>query len=96
MIANHAFYLAIEGGTNRTSGLSVTGVGGANREQIEKVFYRAFAFLMPANATFSTARAATIQASRDALWREQRRGARNHASLDRGGCQLNLPRLCVP
>jgi bacillolysin len=65
LIASHAFYLAIEGGTNQTSGLSVTGVGGANREQIEKVFYRAFAFLMPANATFSTARAATIQASRD-------------------------------
>jgi bacillolysin len=65
MIASHAFYLAIEGGTNRTSGLSVTGVGAANREQIEKVFYRAFAFLMPANATFSTARAVTIQAARD-------------------------------
>ena len=64
-IPNHAFYLAIEGGTNRTSGLSVTGVGGANREQIEKVFYRAFAFMLPANATFSTARAATIQAARD-------------------------------
>jgi bacillolysin len=64
-IANHAFYLAIEGGTNRTSGLSVTGVGAANREQIEKVFYRAFVFLLPANATFATARAATIQAARD-------------------------------
>ena len=64
-IPNHAFYLAIEGGTNRTSGLSVTGVGAANREQIEKVFYRAFVFLLPANATFSTARAATIQAARD-------------------------------
>jgi Zn-dependent metalloprotease len=64
-IANQAFYLAIEGGTNRTSGLGVQGVGGANREQIEKVFYRAFAQLLPANATFSLARAATIQASRD-------------------------------
>lgn len=64
-IANHAFYLAIEGGTNRTSGLAVDGVGGANREQIEKVFYRAFTLLMPANSTFATARAATIQAARD-------------------------------
>jgi thermolysin len=64
-IANHAFYLAIEGGTNRTSGLSVRGVGAANREQIERVFYRAFVFLLPANATFSIARAATIQAARD-------------------------------
>jgi bacillolysin len=65
LIASHAFYLAVEGGANRTSGLSVAGVGAQNREQIEKVFYRAFTFLMPANATFSTARAATIQASRD-------------------------------
>jgi bacillolysin len=64
-IANHAFYLAIESGTNRTSGLSVQGVGGANREQIERVFYRAFTSMLPANATFSVARAATIQAARD-------------------------------
>lgn len=64
-IANHAFYLAIEGGTNRVSNLGVEGVGAGNREQIEKVFYRAFTQLLTANATFSMARAATIQAARD-------------------------------
>jgi len=64
-IANNAFYLAIEGGVNHTSGLSVTGVGSVNREQIEKVFFRAFTLLLPSSATFSTARAATIQAARD-------------------------------
>ena len=64
-IANQAFYLAIEGGTNRTSGLAVQGVGAGNREQIEKVFYRAFTQMLPANATFAVARAATIQAARD-------------------------------
>ena len=64
-IANHAFYLAIEGGTNRTSGLAVQGVGAANREQIERVFYRAFTQMLPANATFALARAATILAARD-------------------------------
>jgi bacillolysin len=64
-IANHAFYLAIEGGTNRTSGLSVQGVGAASREKIEKVFYRGFTQMLPANATFSMARAATLQAARD-------------------------------
>ena len=63
LIADHAFYLAIEGGTNRTSGLGVTGVGPANREQIENIFYRAFALLLPSNATFSIARAATILAA---------------------------------
>src|SRR5262245_383579 len=64
-IGNQWFYLAIEGGTNRTSGLGVTGVGAANREQIEKIVYRAFTQMMPANATYSTARAATIQAATD-------------------------------
>jgi bacillolysin len=64
-IVNQAFYLAVEGGTNRTSGLSVPGVGGGNREQIERAFYRAFTQMLPANATFAVARAATIQAARD-------------------------------
>jgi len=64
-IVSHAFYLAIEGGTDATSGLSVQGIGGANREQMEKVFYRAFTELLPSNATFAVARAATIQAARD-------------------------------
>jgi bacillolysin len=64
-IPNHAFYLAVIGGTNRTSGMTVRGVGLAHREQIEKAFYRAFVYMLPASATFSTARAATIQAARD-------------------------------
>jgi bacillolysin len=64
-IPNQVFYLAIEGGTNRTSGLSVQGVGGANRDQIEKTFYRAFTQMLPSNATFHTARTATIQSARD-------------------------------
>ena len=64
-ISNQVFYLAIEGGTNRTSGLSVQGVGAGNREQIERVFYRAFTQLLPSNATFAVARAATLQSARD-------------------------------
>lgn len=64
-ISNHAFYLAIEGGTNRVSGRAVTGVGFANRDQIERVFFRAFTALLPVRATFAQARAATIQSARD-------------------------------
>lgn len=64
-IPNQAFYLAIEGGTNRTSGLSVDGVGAANRQQIERVMYRAFTSMLPANANFYLARLATIQSARD-------------------------------
>jgi bacillolysin len=64
-IPNHAFYLAIEGGTNRVSGLTVQGVGAANREQVEKAFYRAFTSMLGSQATFSQARAATVQSARD-------------------------------
>jgi thermolysin len=65
VIAGHAFYLAVEGGTNRTSGLLVTGVGASNRDQIEKAFFRAVTLLMPSSSTFALARLTTIQAARD-------------------------------
>ncbi|HUK33317.1 MAG TPA: M4 family metallopeptidase [Vicinamibacterales bacterium] len=64
-ILSHAFYLAIEGGVNRTSGLAVQGVGAANRDQIEKSFFRALTMLLPSNATFALTRVATVQAARD-------------------------------
>ncbi len=62
-ISNHAFFLAIEGGTNRTSGLAVTGVGGGNREQIERIFYRGFTSYLTPNASFAQARQATLRAA---------------------------------
>jgi len=64
-ISNHVFYLAIEGGTNGYSGLNVQGVGGANREQIERIFYRGFTTYLTNNPTFADARRATLQAARD-------------------------------
>lgn len=64
-IATHAFYLATAGGRNRVSGLTVAGVGVANMERMERIFYRAFAFLMGPAASFSDARAATLQAATD-------------------------------
>jgi Zn-dependent metalloprotease len=63
-IANHAFYLAIEGGRHRL-GATVQGVGAANRAQIERVFYRAFTSFLTPSATFAQARAATIEAARE-------------------------------
>jgi bacillolysin len=62
-IPNHAFFLAIEGGTNRTSGLAVTGVGAGNREQIERIFFRGFTSYLTPNATFAQARQATLRAA---------------------------------
>jgi bacillolysin len=63
-IANHAFYLAIEGGRHRL-GATVQGVGAANREQVERAFYRGFTSFLAPSATFSQARAATIRAARE-------------------------------
>jgi Zn-dependent metalloprotease len=45
--------------------MAVQGVGAASREKVEKVFFRGFTQLLPASATFSMARAATVQAARD-------------------------------
>jgi thermolysin len=64
-IGNNVFYLAVEGGINGTSAIEVTGVGARNRDQIEKIFYRAFTLMLPARATLSIARDATLQAARD-------------------------------
>ena len=64
-IATHAFYLAVAGGRNRTSGISVQGIGSANIERMERVFYRAFTQLMGPNSQFSDARRATLQAALD-------------------------------
>jgi thermolysin len=64
-IPGHAFYLAVLGGTNRVSGMSVQGVGLANMERMERIFYRAFTFYLGPLAQFTDARAATLQAAAD-------------------------------
>ena len=66
-ILSHAFYLAIEGGKNRTTGLPVTGVGAANRELVERAFVRAMTDLMPPSVSFFTA-ADVIRQSADDLF----------------------------
>jgi len=64
-ILSHAFYLAIEGGTNRTTGLSVQGVGDAGRAEVERIFFRAMTDLMPAATSLPHAAEAIRQAAAD-------------------------------
>jgi bacillolysin len=64
-IATNAFYLTVDGGRNRVSGITVAGVGHDNIDRMEKIFYRGWVFLLGPNATFSDARAATLQAASD-------------------------------
>ncbi|MBN1208414.1 MAG: M4 family metallopeptidase [Myxococcaceae bacterium] len=62
-IANNAFYLLANGGTNRTSQQTVD--GGIGMDKSLKVYYRALAHYMTPNTTFSQARDATIKAATD-------------------------------
>ena len=64
-ILSHAFYLAIEGGTNLATGLGVEGAGAANREQVERIFFRALTELMPQRAPFWVASDVIRQAAAD-------------------------------
>ena len=64
-VLSHAFYLAIEGGANETTGLPVAGVGADRRHDIERVWFRAMAELMPARANLPIAAAALRQAAAD-------------------------------
>ena len=64
-ILSHAFYLAVEGGTNLATGRSVEGVGAANRQQIEEIFFRGLTVHMPAAGTLPRAAAVIRQAAAD-------------------------------
>ncbi len=61
-IQNHAYYLIAAGGTNRVSGVNVTGIGTTNAA---KVFYRALTVYMTASTNFAGARTATLNAATD-------------------------------
>ena len=64
-ILSHAFCLAIEGGTHRTSGRVVDGVGGERRAEIERIFFRAMTHVMPAAGSFGIAAAVIRQSAAD-------------------------------
>ena len=66
-IVNHAFYLAIEGGTNARSGKVVRGVGAANRADIENAFYQAFTYQLTRTSRMKDARHWTIEKAPNAV-----------------------------
>jgi bacillolysin len=61
-IANHWFYLLTVGGTNRISGITVTGIG---RDKAERIAYKAWVSYLFPSADFWDARDACIQAAVD-------------------------------
>ena len=64
-VLSHAFYLAVEGGVNRTTGLAVEGVGADGRADVERAFFRAMTDLMPPLVDFRTAAAVIRQSAAD-------------------------------
>ena len=64
-ILGHAYFLAVEGGTNRTSGLGVTGVGHENRLQIERIFFNAWVNLVPSFADHAIVGESLIRSATD-------------------------------
>ena len=77
-ILSHAFYLAIEGGQNRSTGLTVKGVGAANRHQVERAFFRAMTHLMPARTSFRMTAAVIRQSAVDLFGA----GSATHRAID--------------
>ena len=64
-VLSHAFYLAVEGGRNATTGLRVRGVGRGNRWRVEQVFFRAMVDMMPAATTLPMASRVVRQSAID-------------------------------
>ena len=64
-ILSHAYFLAIEGGANRTSGLGVTGVGHENRLAIERIFFNAWVHLVPAFADHAIVAQSLVRSASD-------------------------------
>jgi Zn-dependent metalloprotease len=65
LILSHAFYLAVEGGTHGSSGMTIVGAGGANRAEMERIFFRAMRDLMPAAAALPIAGVVIRQSAAD-------------------------------
>ena len=64
-ILSHTLYLAIEGGRNATTGRTVRGVGGENRLQVERAFFRAMVRMMPAATSLPMTAAVVRQSAVD-------------------------------
>jgi Zn-dependent metalloprotease len=61
-IATHWYYLLANGGTNKTSGITVSGIGVGDAERIA---YRGWFYYLIPSSTFRNARSATYQAAVD-------------------------------
>ena len=83
---SHAFYLAIEGGRNATTGRTVDGVGAASRDDVERVFFRAMTDLLPARTSIPMAAAVIRQSAVDLFGA----GSATHRAVDQALSAVGL------
>jgi len=82
-ISNHAYYLIAAGGTNRVSGITVTGIG---TSAAERIFYRALTVYMTSSTNFSGARTATLNAATDLYGS----GSTQYNGVAQGWCAVGI------
>jgi Zn-dependent metalloprotease len=82
-ISNHAYYLIAAGGTNRVSGIAVTGIG---TSAAEKIFYRALTVYMTSGTNFAGARTATLNAATDLFGA----GSAEYNGVAQGWCAVGV------
>ena len=82
-IVNHAFYLMANGGTNRVSGVTVTGMGTTDAA---KIWYKALTTYFTSGTNFSAARTATLNAA-TALFGT---GSAQYNSVANGWCAVGV------
>jgi Zn-dependent metalloprotease len=89
-VSNHAFYLLTEGGTNRTSGLSVA--EGIGMEKALRIFYRALTVYLRPSDTFAAARKATLKAAEDLFGKDSVEAKRVDEAWAAVGVKPRAPR----
>lgn len=86
-ILSHSFYLAVEGGRHRSSGVQVAGAGRESLDAVTRIFFRAMTEMMPARGTFPIAAAAIRQSARDL----HGAGSPEHIAVDQALAAVGLP-----
>jgi thermolysin len=85
-IYSHAYYLLSEGGTNRRSGLSVSGIG---IDKATKIFFRAWTYYMTPSSDFLYAANALLQSAYDLYGGSSNEYAQTIRSMEAIGWVVN-------
>jgi thermolysin len=83
---SHAYYLLSAGGTNKVSGLSVSGIG---IEKATKIFYRAWTYYMTSTADYLFAANCLLQSAGDLYGANSNEYAQTIKAMEAIGWTIN-------